>query len=168
MLTSSSPIGKVGVWERGLSVKCSNCGADVPAVNVQYSWKQLLFIVPLLLVGFWPLAQLTILRGDVTKDLVIRQVEKKLSFQDSPRGKLVVTGLIKNLGKRDWSGVTIEAEFFDEQGMFLDEASEYLRSDILGEAEEHFKMEIRSPGNALIAETTTLKVKISGGRSKPF
>ena len=149
-------------------MKCSNCGADVPAVNVQYSWKQLLFIVPLLLVGFWPLAQLTILRGDVTKDLVIRQVEKNLSFQDSPRGKLVVTGLIKNLGKRDWSGVTIEAEFFDEQGMFLDEASEYLRSDILGEAEEHFKMEIRSPGNALIAETTTLKVKISGGRSKPF
>lgn len=149
-------------------MKCSNCGADVPAVNVQYSWKQLLFIVPLLLVGFWPLAQLTILRGDVTKDLVIRRVGKKLSFQDSPRGKLVVTGLIENLGKRDWSGVTIEAEFFDEQSMFLDEASEYLRSYILGEAEEHFKMEIRSPGNALIAETTTLKVKISGGRSKPF
>ena len=78
-------------------MKCSNCGADVPAVNVQYSWKQLLFIVPLLLVGFWPLAQLTILRGDVTKDLVIRQVGKKLSFQDSPRGKLVVTGLIKKI-----------------------------------------------------------------------
>ena len=93
---------------------------------------------------------------------------KKLSFQDSPRGKLVVTGLIKNLGKRDWSGVTIEAEFFDERGMFLDEASEYLRSDILGEAEEHFKMEIRNPGNTLTAETTTLKVKISEGRSKPF
>ena len=62
-------------------MKCSNCGADVPAVNVQYSWKQLLFIVPLLLVGFWPLAQLTILRGDVTKDLVIRQVEKNLVFR---------------------------------------------------------------------------------------
>ena len=149
-------------------MKCPTCGADVPAVNVQYSWKQLLFIVPLLLVGFWPLAQLTILRGDATKDLVIRQVEKKLSFQDSPRGKFVVTGLIKNLGKHDWSGVTVEAEFFDEQGMFLDESSEFLRSDILGEAEEHFKMEIHSPGNALTAETTTLKVKISGGRSKLF
>ena len=111
---------------------------------------------------------MTILRGDVTKDLVVRQVEKKLSFQDSPRGKLVITGLIKNLGKRDWSGVTVEAEFFNEQGMFLDEASEFLRSDILGEAEEHFKMEIHSPGNALTAETTTLKVKVSGGRSKLF
>ena len=80
----------------------------------------------------------------------------------------MVTGLIKNLGKRDWSGVTVEAEFFDEQGVFLDESSEFLRSDILGEAEEHFKMEIQGPGNALTAETTTLKVKISGGRSKPF
>ncbi len=81
---------------------------------------------------------------------------------------LVITGLIKNLGKRDWSGVTVEAEFFDEQGMFLDEVSIFLGSDILGEAEEHFKMEIRSPGNALTAESTTLKVKISGGRLKLF
>jgi len=149
-------------------MKCSNCGADIPAVNVQYSWKQLIFIVPILLVGFWPLAQLTIFRGDVTKDLVIRQVEKKLSFQDSPNGTLVVTGIIKNLGGREWSGVTVEAEFFDEQGMFLDEASEYIRSDILAEAEEHFKIQIRSPRNELTADTTALKVKISGGRSQPF
>ena len=149
-------------------MKCSNCGADIPAVNVQYSWKQLIFIVPILLVGFWPLEQLTIFRGDVTKDLVIRQVEKKLSFQDSPNGTLVVTGIIKNLGNREWSGVTVEAEFFDEQGMFLDEASEYIRSDILAEAEEHFKIQIRSPRNELTADTTALKVKISGGRSQPF
>ena len=149
-------------------MKCSNCGADIPAVNVQYSWKQLIFIVPILLVGFWPLAQLTIFRGDVTKDLVIRQVEKKLSFQDSPNGTLVVTGIIKNLGSREWSGVTVEAEFFDEQGMFLDEATEYIRSDILAEAEEHFKIQIRSPRNELTADTTALKVKISGGRSQPF
>ena len=149
-------------------MKCSNCGADIPAVNVQYSWKQLIFIVPILLVGFWPLAQLTIFRGDVTKDLVIRQVEKKLSFQDSPNGTLVVTGIIKNLGNREWSGVTVEAEFFDEQGMFLDEASEYIRSDVLAEAEEHFKIQIRSPRNELTADTTALKVKISGGRSQPF
>ena len=149
-------------------MKCSNCGADIPAVNVQYSWKQLIFIVPILLVGFWPLAQLTIFRGDVTKDLVVRQVDKKLSFQDSPNGTLVVTGIIKNLGNREWSGVTVEAEFFDEQDMFLDEASEYIRSDILAEAEEHFKIQIRSPRNELTADTTALKVKISGGRSQPF
>ena len=149
-------------------MKCSNCGADIPAVNVQYSWKQLIFIVPILLVGFWPLAQLTIFRGDVTKDLVVRQVDKKLSFQDSPNGTLVVTGIIKNLGSREWSGVTVEAEFFDEQGMFLDEASEYIRSDILAEAEEHFKIQIRSPKNELTADTTDLRVKISGGRSKLF
>jgi len=149
-------------------MKCSNCGADIPAVNVQYSWKQLIFIVPILLVGFWPLAQLTIFRGDVTKDLVVRQVDKKLSFQDSPNGTLVVTGIIKNLGSREWSGVTVEAEFFDEQGMFLDEASEYIRSDILAEAEEHFKIQIRSPKNELTADATDLRVKISGGRSKLF
>ena len=149
-------------------MKCSACGADVPAMNIQYSWKQLLFIVPLLLLGFWPIAQLTILRGDATKDLVIRQVVKKLSFQNSPNGTLVVNGLIKNLGKHDWSGVTVEAEFFDEQGMFLDEASEFIRSDIVAEAEEYFKIEIRSPKYELTADSTTLKMKIAGGRSQPF
>jgi hypothetical protein len=149
-------------------MKCSACGAEVPAMNIQYSWKQLLFIVPLLLLGFWPIAQLTILRGDATKDLVIRQVVKKLSFQNSPNGTLVVTGLIKNLGKHDWSGVTVEAEFFDEQGMFLDEASEFIRSDIVAEAEEYFKIEIRSPKYELTADSTTLKMKIAGGRSQPF
>ena len=149
-------------------MKCSACGADVPAMNIQYSWKQLLFIVPILLLGFWPLAQLTILRGDATNDLVIRQVLKKLSFQNSPNGTLVVTGLIKNLGKHNWSGVTVEAEFFDEQGMFLDEASEFIRSDIVAEAEEYFKIEIRSPKNELTADSTTLKMKIAGGRSQPF
>ena len=151
-----------------VAMKCSACGADVPAMNIQYSWKQLLFIVPLLLLGFWPIAQLTILRGDATKDLVIRQVVKKLSFQNSPNGTLVVTGLIKNLGKHDWSGVTVEAEFFDEQGMFLDEASEFIRSDIVAEAEEYFKIEIRSQKYELTADSTTLKMKIAGGRSQPF
>ena len=62
-------------------MKCPTCGADIPAMNVQYSWKQLFFIVPVMLLGFWPLAQLTILRGDVTKDLVVRQVEKNLVFR---------------------------------------------------------------------------------------
>ena len=80
----------------------------------------------------------------------------------------MVTGLIKNLGKHDWSGVTVEAEFFDEQGLFIDEESEYIRSDIVAQAEEHFKIEIRNPRNELTADTTTLKVKVSGGRSKPF
>ena len=94
--------------------------------------------------------------------------KKRLSFQDSPSGSLVVTGLIKNLGKHDWSGVTVEAEFFDEQGLFIDEESEYIRSDIVAQAEEHFKIEIRNPRNELTADTTTLKVKVSGGRSKPF
>ena len=68
-------------------MKCPTCGADmppgvdIPAMNVQYSWKQLLFKVPVMLLGFWPLAQLTILWGDVTKDIVVRQVEKNFVFR---------------------------------------------------------------------------------------
>ena len=39
---------------------------------------------------------------------------------------------------------------------------------MVAEAEKHFKIQVRSPRNELTAGTTTLKVKVSGGWSKPF
>ena len=41
--------GLIFAFDGDLLMKCSQCGPDVPAVHVQYSWKQLLLIVPILL-----------------------------------------------------------------------------------------------------------------------
>jgi hypothetical protein len=75
-------------------------------------------------------------------------------------------GLLTNSGKYAFSSVTIEAEFFDAAGNFLDEQSEYLRSDIAGGAKEHFKITVKTPPPA--PPETKLVVKVTGGRSIPF
>lgn len=132
-------------------------------LNMSWSWKHLLIMVPILLLGFVPLLKLTFFKGDVTKELEISDVEKR-----SDEGSFEIVGLITNKGNRTWSGVTIEAEFFDASGAFIDEAAEYLRADIAGNAKEHFKMIIRNPNPALNASDTKMVVKVAGGRTSPF
>jgi hypothetical protein len=64
--------------------------------------------------------------------------------------------------------VTIETEFFDAAGAFIDEATEYLRTDIASGAKEHFKVTILSPSPALTAPGTKMDVKVAGGHTSPF
>jgi len=113
--------------------------------------------------GFLPLLSLTFFKGDVTKELTISDVQKR-----SSEGRLEILGLITNSGSRTWSGITIEAEFFDASGAFIDEATEYLQGDVAGNAEEHFKVTIVSPNPALSAPDTKMVVKVAGGHSSLF
>ena len=79
-----------------------------------------------------------------------------------------IVGLITNTGNRTWTSVTIEAEFFDASGEFIDEATEYLRADVAGNAKEHFKVTITNPSPALTAPDTKMVVKVAGGHTSPF
>ena len=81
---------------------------------------------------------------------------------------LEIIGLITNSSGREWSGVTVEAEFYDSSGEFLDEAIQYLKSTIGGHAKKHFRITIASPPE--LAEKVSLKptVKVSGGHTSPF
>lgn len=144
-------------------MKCSNCGAEMS--NLQLSWgkKQLWFIIPIMLLGFLPMMQMFWFKGDATKDLVISDVRRRTN-SDS----LEIIGLLTNSGKKTFSSVTIEAEFFDKAGNFLDEGSEYLRSDVAGGAKEHFKITIKKPPAEANSLETKMVVKIVGGRSLPF
>ena len=120
-------------------------------------------MVPILLIGFLPMARLFLFKGNISKELVISDVEKRLIG-----GSLEIVGLIANNGSHDWSGVTIEAEFFDGSGVFLDEAQEYLRGNVSGGANEHFKITIRNPREPMTSVENKMVVKISGGHASPF
>lgn len=102
-------------------------------------------------------------KGDVSKDLVISNIETRVSGSS-----LEITGLITNASNHEWSGITVEAEFFDDSGKFVDEASEFLRSDVGGHAKEHFKIVISSAPESAISGAIKPKVKISGGHTSPF
>jgi len=144
-------------------MKCSNCGAEMSNLNMSWNWKHLLFVVPIMLIGMFPLLKLTLFKGDVRKDLSISDVSTRTGD-----GKFEIVGLITNSSGRTWSGVTVEAEFFDSGGKFIDESTEYLRTDIGGKASEHFKITVLNNNAQLSAPDTKVEVKIAGGRTSPF
>lgn len=79
-----------------------------------------------------------------------------------------IIGLITNKGKKTWTGIRVEAEFFDADGSFIDEQSTYIHSDISGNTEEHFKIQIRSRNASLLDENNKIVVKVSSARTSPF
>ncbi len=145
------------------TMKCSNCGAEMSNLSMNWGRKQLWFIVPILILGFLPLIKMTFFKGDVTKDLAISEVKTKMVGSS-----LEIIGLITNSSGREWSGVTIEAEFYDSSGEFLDEASQYLRFAIGGHAKEHFKIKVSSPPELAVKGAIKPTVKVSGGHASPF
>lgn len=142
-------------------MKCSNCGAEMSNLNMSWGKKQLWFIIPIMLLGFMPMIKLFWFKGEATKDLVISEVQKRTNGSS-----LEIVGLLTNSGKHTFSSVTIEAEFFDAAGNFLDEQSEYLRSDITGGAKEHFKITVKTP--PVTSPEPKMVVKVTGGHSMPF
>ena len=147
-------------------MKCSTCGAEMSNFNFspgRRPWLFMLPMIPIMLMGFYPMLRMTFLKGDATKDLVISEVEKRANGRS-----IDVVGLVINNGSHKWSNVTIEAEFFDAKGVFLDEESSYLRAEIPAGAKEHFKITLRNPDPKLQAEETKMVVKVAGGHTPPF
>ncbi|MCX6855292.1 MAG: FxLYD domain-containing protein [Verrucomicrobia bacterium] len=132
-------------------------------MNMTWGRKQMWFMIPIMLLGFLPLIKMTFFKGDITKDLKVSDIQTHASGRS-----LEIVGLITNSSSREWSGITVEAEFFDASGKFLDEASEYLRSDIAGNSKEHFKIVIASPPEDAVSGSVKPIVKISGGHTSPF
>jgi len=129
------------------------------------SWgkKQWFFIIPIMILGFLPLAKMTFFKGDPTSDMIISEIRSNTNG-----GTIEITGLITNSGRHEWSSVTVEVEFFDKNGNFLDEKSEYLRTTIKPDAKEHFKVSIASKDERLLEEGVDVRVKIAGGHTSPF
>jgi len=130
---------------------------------MSWGWKNYLIMIPVMLLGFLPLMKMTFFKGDVTKELTISDVQRR-----SNNGSLEIVGLITNSGNKTWTGVTIEAEFFDASGAFVDEATEYLRADISGKSQEYFKVSIPFPTAAASDPGTKTIVKVAGGHTSPF
>ena len=96
-------------------MKCSNCGAEMSNMNMTWGRKQMWFMIPIMLLGFLPLIKMTFFKGDITKDLKVSDIQTRASGRS-----LEIVGLITNSSSREWSGITVEAEFFDASGKFLD------------------------------------------------
>lgn len=144
-------------------VKCSNCGAEISNLTMSWTKWQMLLPIPIMILVLLPILRSSFFPGNPSASLTIGEVQQRTSD-----GSLEILGVITNTTSRGWSSVTVEAEFFDASGAFIDEANEYLRSDIAGNAREHFKIKIHNPPSALTAPDTKMVVKVSGGHTSVF
>jgi hypothetical protein len=144
-------------------LKCSNCGAEISNLTFSWSVKQWLWmLVPILLVivcVFW----LVHPRGDFRKELSISVLNTRFSTND-----VVVLGVVTNSGKHEWQFVMIKAEFYDKQGRFLDETSEYLSGSVRPRSEEHFRLSLRKPAEEIVTGSPKVAVKVSDARYDAF
>lgn len=144
-------------------MKCSNCGAEMSNLNMSWGKKQLWFLIPIMLLGFLPMIKLFWFKAEPTKELSITEVQKRTNGS-----ALEIVGLLTNNGTHTFSSVSVEAEFYDAAGNFLDEESSYIRADIPGGAKEHFKITVKTPPAQASLPDAKMVVKVTGGHSMPF
>ncbi len=147
-------------------MKCSNCGAEMSNLNLSWgrkTWLIWLFTLPVILLGLFPIIKITFFKGDPGKELVISEVQQRHVNQT-----IEVLGLITNTGSHRWSNVTIKAEFFDSNGTFVDEQTEYLRSEFAAGSQDHFKISVHSLDDRVTSAKARMELKITGGMTMPF
>jgi len=144
-------------------MKCSNCGAEVTNLTLSPGKRQWLWMLPIMLMGFYPILRMSIFKSDHADHLVVKDTERVNAERD-----VKVTGRIENTGNKTWTGITVEAEFYGPDGRFIDEESVYLRSDIRPKGDEHFSISIRPTSDAIRSPETKMIVKVSSARTDPF
>lgn len=144
-------------------VKCSNCGAEITNLTFTWGMKQWLWmLVPIVLAivcAFW----IAYPRGDFRKELSISVLNTRFSTNE-----IAVLGTVTNAGKHEWQSVMIKVEFYDKEGRFLDETSEYLSGSVRPRSEEHFRLSLRKPGDEIVAGSPKVIVKVSEARYDAF
>lgn len=63
-------------------------------------------------------------------------------FKDVPSGnKVIILGVMSNKGDKPLSSITLEAEFFDDEGQFVREETEYVGGTLDPGERENFQIE---------------------------
>jgi hypothetical protein len=145
-------------------VKCSNCGTEISNLNFGWGKKQMilpfLFSIPILLIGFFPLVKMLYFKGDFRKELTVTSFEKR-----EQNGSIEIVGEIANNGTHNWQSLSVEAEFYDNDGKFLDEYQSYMQGSIAAGTKEHFKILVTGNSPEIKKADVNVKVKISTARN---
>ena len=141
-------------------ITCPHCDKDisVPANQItdRQSWKYAILFVVLPLLFFIPTYKVVYFKPVITEDLSL--VDLSTSFNGR---SLELRGVVENKSENVWKSVMLEAEFFDQEGNFVDEAKASLSTNIKEHSREHFKVRLNGLGKeALELEP---RVKLTGG-----
>ena len=141
-------------------ITCPHCDKDisVPAnqITVKQGWVYAFLFVVLPLLFFIPTYKVVYFKPVVTEDLSVVDLSTSLNGMS-----FELRGLVVNKSDNAWKSVMVEAEFFDQDGNFVDEAKASLSTHIKEHSREHFKVRL----NGLSKEALRLepRVKLTGG-----
>ena len=79
-----------------------------------------------------------------------------------------IFGVIENHGKVNWERIVVEAEFFDNNGNFIDEIKGKVCANISSGASEHFKILSKEFSESRWNSTVEMKVKIADAYHSKF
>jgi hypothetical protein len=141
-------------------ITCPHCDEDisVPAnqITVKQGWVYAFLFVVLPLFFFIPTYKVVYFKPVVTEDLSVVDLSTSLNGMS-----FELRGVVENKSDNAWKSVMVEAEFFDQDGNFVDEAKASLSTHIKEHSREHFKVRL----NGLSKEALRLepRVKLTGG-----
>ena len=144
-------------------VKCSECGAEITNLNFTWGKKQWLFVLPIMLIGLYPMWRVMGPKGNYRDDLQVEILKKRVSGNN-----LEILGTIENVANTTWQSIKVDAEFFDSSGGFVDEETTYMSGSIEPGRKEHFKIKVYMDNEELLKEDVTMKLKVSDAQAKLF
>jgi len=141
-------------------ITCPHCDEDisVPAnqITVKQGWVYAFLFVVLPLLFFIPTYKVVYFKPVVTEDLSVVDLSTSLNGMS-----FELRGVVENKSDNAWKSVMVEAEFFDQDGNFVDEAKASLSTQIKEHSREHFK--VRLNGLSKAALRLEPRVKLTGG-----
>ena len=141
-------------------ITCPHCKKELPGKFRIPSYTQIILLLPILILGAYPLYTMVLFKPVSSEDLSISEVKSMVV-----EGKLEVLGVISNSSKNEWRSVKIEVEFYDSEGAFIGADSQYWNSTILPLSNENFKVVVRNLPSQLLSGDPPPKFKLTGGRS---
>ena len=144
-------------------ISCPHCDKEISTVKMGFGAKQWMFVLPILVIGFYPLLSITLFKSTASEELEISSYSKRMDGDE-----MVVTGIINNLTDSAWTSVSVEVEFYDEAGNFIGECDDYIGSDIHSKANENFEVRFRNLPEVVLQGDASTKLKIAGGVCKNF
>jgi hypothetical protein len=148
-------------------VRCSACGAEL--TNLTFSWGKrqslwgLLGFLPIVAILVW--MQLWMFRPnrEFATELNVSLIERRAA-----KNRLDVLERLKNVGSHTWDRITVEAEVYDKDGRFMDEASNYISAILSPGSEEHFRLTLENPSESMLDESSKVVLKVTDADEDRF
>jgi hypothetical protein len=147
-------------------LKCSNCGAEISNLTLSWGKKQwlwaLIAFVPIIIFGI-VMFLIESPKGDFSKDLQTTLLETRYSTN-----RIDILGKIMNSGKRTWNNIDVKAEFYGNNGRFLDEESGYISGSVKPGEEENFRLSLNKPADELLTNSPSVILKVTEAYNSSF